>query len=166
LQLEGTGCTGMRFTLMLMTNFQIFLSFSLFQAVTPPVVLLQGCGVLVRLTSHCNSFILVCRGVLSLVLRGECKYLNVNNVNNKRTEALKAGGCTEWERSHWDAARMPVSHSAENTRTMTGNGKRTTNALVQTYPEWDNPEYEQEDPEIPSIMPRTSIIRSGIDHYK
>jgi len=36
-----------------------FLSFSLFQAVTPPEVLLLGCGVLVQLTPCCNSFILV-----------------------------------------------------------------------------------------------------------
>ena len=55
-----------------------------------------------------------------------------------------------------DAARMPVGHSAENTqttRTTTGDGKRTTNALVLTYPERENPEYEQEDPEIPSERP-------------
>jgi hypothetical protein len=32
-----------------------FLSFSLFQAIKPPVVLLVGCGVLVRLMSRCDS---------------------------------------------------------------------------------------------------------------
>ena len=41
------------------------LSFSLFQAATPPVVLLLGCRVLVWLTSRGNSFISVCQGVLS-----------------------------------------------------------------------------------------------------
>jgi len=37
--------------------FHFSFSFSLFQAIKPPVVLLLGCGVLVRLTSHCDSFI-------------------------------------------------------------------------------------------------------------
>jgi hypothetical protein len=46
---------------------------------------------------------------------------------NKRTEALKAGRSTERERSRWDAARMPVGHSAENTRTTrTTTGDRKT----------------------------------------
>ena len=45
--------------MLMMTIFQPFLSFSLFQAVTPVIVLLLGCGVLVQLTSCCGSFILV-----------------------------------------------------------------------------------------------------------
>jgi hypothetical protein len=64
--------------------FHFSFSFSLFQAIKPPVVLLLGCGVLVRLTSHCDSFISVCRDILSCVLRGEGGYLNVNNVNNNK----------------------------------------------------------------------------------
>ena len=65
---------------------------------------------------------------------------------NKQMEALKVGRSKEWERSSWDAAHLPVSHSAENTQTTqttTGDRKRTTNTLVQTYPEQENPEYEQ-----------------------
>ena len=65
-------------------------------------------------------------------------------------EALKAGRSMEQERSSWDAVHMPISHSAENTQTtqmMTGDGKWTINTLVQTYPEQENPEYEQEEAE-------------------
>ena len=46
LQLKGVGCTGMAqgFMLMLMMIFQPLFSFSLFQAIKPPVVILLGCG--------------------------------------------------------------------------------------------------------------------------
>jgi hypothetical protein len=49
---------------MLMTNIPN-LSFSLFQALIPLAVPFLGCGVLVQLTSHCDSLILVRQGILS-----------------------------------------------------------------------------------------------------
>ena len=70
------------FMLMLMTNIpNLSFSFSLFQAVTRPVVIFLGCRVLVWLTSCCDSLILVRRGILSWALRGEGGYHYVNNVN-------------------------------------------------------------------------------------
>jgi len=60
------------------------LSFSLFQAVTPPVVLFSDCRVLVQLTSRCDSLILVRRGVLSWALCGKGGYHYVNDVNKAK----------------------------------------------------------------------------------
>jgi len=60
---------------------------------------------------------------------------------------------------------MPTSHSAENTQTTqttTGSGKRTTNALVQTYPEQENPEYQQEEAESRQNIPQSLNVMENI----
>ena len=60
---------------------------------------------------------------------------------------------------------MPVSNSAKNTQTTqttTGDGKQTTNTLVQTYPEQENPEYQQEEAESRQNIPQSLNVMENI----
>jgi hypothetical protein len=45
---------------------------------------------------------------------------------------------------------------------MTGDGKQTTNALVQTYPERENPEYQQEEAESRQNIPQSLNMMENI----
>ena len=87
-QLNGVGCTGMGIHIdscwCWWQIFQIFhFHFHCFKLLHHRQSYFLGCRVLVRLTSHCDSLILVRRGVLSWALHGKGRYHYVNNVNNE-----------------------------------------------------------------------------------